>query len=744
MRAGLGMFSKILIANRGEIACRIIRTAKAMGCKTVAVFSDADRDAMHVRMADEAIEIGPSPSAQSYLRTDKILAAMEETSAKAVHPGYGFLSENAAFAKAVAEKGWTFIGPGPDAIASMGDKVQSKEIARRAGVHVIPGKIAVLKSDDEAVALSRDIGYPVMLKAAAGGGGKGMRIARNDDDVRRAFRSAASEAKSSFGDDRLFIEKFIENPRHIEIQIMADTHGNVIYLGERECSIQRRHQKVIEEAPSPFATADLRSRMGAQSVLLAKAVDYVGAGTVEFVVDRDRNFYFLEMNTRLQVEHPVTEMVTGCDLVEEMIRVAAGEKLRMRQKDVAIKGWAIEARIYAEDPSRGFLPSTGRLVSCRLPVKGNQSSTPLRVDTGVEEGSEISMYYDPMVAKLCAYGDGRDQALDRMAAALDRFYLRGISHNIPFLADLVRNKNFRKGDFTTAFLDNHYTDGYRPPTSRAGDRFWFLAAICLVHRTVVGNETSISGQLPGHEARVPPEWVVCQGDKRDTVTIVPASSSSSPSAVSSSSSSSSSPSAVSSSSPSASSFADPHSVDARNDHGASIGADMKHSVDARSMGANMKHSSKAPFEWRITCGEKSFTLLARWQPGQRLLACTIDEKTRYFQVERRGVYYRLTSGGCVFDAMLLRPNVAGLLSLMPVRKAVDLSRYLLSPMPGLLVSVAVREGQRVVAGEELAVVEAMKMENVLCAAKDGVVEKIECKPGDSLVVDQKILQFKAT
>lgn len=686
------MFKTILIANRGEIACRVIRTARAMGCQTVAVYSEADRDALHVRMADQAVLIGAAPSAQSYLRADVILQAMAQTDAEAVHPGYGFLSENAAFAEQVEKEGRVFIGPRPKAIAAMGDKVRSKEIASKSGVNVIEGKIAVLESSDQAVTMSRDIGYPVMLKAAAGGGGKGMRVARDDDDVRRAFRSAASEAKSSFGDERLFIEKFIENPRHIEIQIIADSHGNIVYLGERECSIQRRHQKVIEEAPSPFIDAKTRARMGEQAVLLAKAVDYVGVGTVEFIVDEKKNFYFLEMNTRLQVEHPVTEMVTRCDLVEEMIKVAAGQKLPWKQKDITVRGWAMEARIYAEDPQRNFLPSIGRLVSYRAPIKGNQPSTPLRIDTGVEEGSEISMHYDPMIAKLCAFGTSRIQAVDRMAEALDRFHVRGISHNIPFLSDVMQHPRFRKGVFSTAFLDEEYAEGYVPSSFRESNRLWFFAAAAFVHRVVVTAQVSIEGQLAGHEARVPSQWVLCAASQRIPVTITP---------------------------------------------------DEKYSqkIDAK---GDKKKSERidAKGGWQVECAGEKFSMSARWKPGQYEMSCTIGDATRYFQVERKGSGYRLIHQGSIFDVLLLRPREVELYALMPERKAVDMSRYLLSPMPGLLISVAVKEGQKICAGEELAVVEAMKMENVLRAERDGVIEAIETQAGDSLVVDQKILRFE--
>ncbi|MBL8652818.1 MAG: acetyl-CoA carboxylase biotin carboxylase subunit, partial [Alphaproteobacteria bacterium] len=497
-------FAKILIANRGEIACRVIRTCQRMGIKTVAVYSDADAEALHVRMADEAVNIGPAPSAQSYLKIDAIVKACKKTKAEAVHPGYGFLSENAAFAKALDEAGIVFIGPSMRAVAAMGDKIESKLLAQKAGVSTVPGYLKPLKDAEECVIISKSIGYPVMIKASAGGGGKGMRIAHNDAEAREGFRSATNEAKSAFGDDRVFVEKFVEEPRHIEIQVIGDSHGNIVHLGERECSIQRRHQKVIEEAPSPFLDAKTRAAMGAQAVTLAKTVKYKSAGTVEFIVDKRKNFYFLEMNTRLQVEHPVTECVTGVDLVELMIRVAAGEKLPFEQKDVKLTGWALEARVYAEDPVRNFLPSIGRLTRCAAPV----GKPGIRVDTGVYEGAEISMYYDPMIAKLVAYGESRVQATQRMADALDAYVVRGVGHNIPFLAALVHHPRFKAGRLTTGFIAEEFPGGFKGRTVDVDLRRVLVALAAVAQRRIRERETGISGQLKGHEAKIEAEFVV--------------------------------------------------------------------------------------------------------------------------------------------------------------------------------------------------------------------------------------------
>jgi propionyl-CoA carboxylase alpha chain len=661
------MFKKILIANRGEIACRVIRTAQRMGIATVAVYSDADAEALHVRMADQAVPIGPAPSVESYLKIERIVEACRMTGAEAVHPGYGFLSENAAFATALATAGVTFIGPGPEAIAAMGDKIQSKKLARDAGVSSVPGHLAVIPDADSAVKVARDIGYPVMIKASAGGGGRGMRIAASDEEVREGFGSAASEAKSSFADDRIFIEKYIEEPRHIEIQVLGDTFGDLVYLGERECSIQRRHQKVIEEAPSPLLDNDTRNAMGRQAVALARAVGYRSAGTVEFIVDRDRNFYFLEMNTRLQVEHPVTELVTGLDLVELMIRVAAGDRLPFTQKDVRLEGWAIEARIYAEDPSRNFLPSTGRLIRYRPPAGAG-----LRLDTGVFEGAEISVYYDPMIAKLVASGPDRDTAIERLRGALDGFYVAGVQHNIAFLAAVAAKPRFRAGALSTDFIAEEFRGGFVPPSGFVEpDRVIVLAA-ALAHRRIREREMAIDGKLAGAHIEIAEPSVVL--------------------------------------------------------------------LDGRSYPVGVQPEEGA---YRVEIEEESYLAATEWQPGQVLLHVRVNEHVATVQIERQaGAAFRLLHGGVIRLAQVLPPRAAELLALMPEKQASDTSRLLLSPMPGLLSSVAVRQGQEVKAGEPLAVVEAMKMENILRAERDGRVARIRATPGDSLAVDQVILEFE--
>jgi propionyl-CoA carboxylase alpha chain len=660
------MFKKILIANRGEIACRVMRTARRMGIRTVAVYSDADADALHVREADEAVRIGPPPSAESYLRIDRIVEACRQTGAEAVHPGYGFLSEKAAFAEALAEAGIVFIGPPVRAIGAMGDKIESKKLASAAGVSTVPGHLDVIPDAAAAVKIARSIGYPVMIKASAGGGGKGMRIARSDAETRDGFRSASNEARSSFGDDRVFIEKYVEEPRHIEIQVLGDAHGHVIHLGERECSIQRRHQKVIEEAPSPFLDAKTRAAMGAQAVALAKAVEYRSAGTVEFIVDKDRNFYFLEMNTRLQVEHPVTEMVTGLDLVEWMIRIAAGEKLTLKQSDIELKGSAIEARVYAEDPLRNFLPSIGRLVRYAAP-----EGEGIRVDTGVFEGAEISMYYDPMIAKLVAYGATRAEAIARLGDALDAYLIRGLSHNVPFLAAVLKKERFAAGRLSTNFIAEEFPDGFTGVDLSPTALDQTIAVAAAVQRISAEHEARIGGQLAGHGRVVPEEWVVCIGEAR---------------------------------------------------HPARTVREERAIIVTRKDG-------------------RRHEVATDWQPGQRLLRGTVDDAPVVFQIDRDGVGFRLTRGGASLAVKVLSPRAAELLAQMPTKQPPDLSRFLLSPMPGLLVSVAVNEGQDVKAGEELAVVEAMKMENVLRAERDGKVAKVRAKPGDSLAVDQIILEF---
>jgi propionyl-CoA carboxylase alpha chain len=660
------MFKKILIANRGEIACRVIRTARRMGIKTVAVYSDADADALHVRSADEAVRIGPPPSAESYLQIERIVEACRKTDAEAVHPGYGFLSEKAGFAAALAKAGIVFIGPDAKAIAAMGDKIESKKLARAAGVSTVPGHLDIIPDAKAAIRIAREIGYPVMIKASAGGGGKGMRIAHGDDEVREGFRSATNEAKSSFADDRVFIEKYIEEPRHIEIQVLGDGHGNLIHLGERECSIQRRHQKVVEEAPSPFLDAATRAAMGAQAVALAKAVNYRSAGTVEFIVDRNRNFYFLEMNTRLQVEHPVTEWVTGLDLVELMIRIAAGEKLPLRQQDMKLSGWAIETRVYAEDPLRGFLPSIGRLKRYRPP-----EGPDIRVDTGVYEGAEISVYYDPMIAKLVTRGPTRDAAIDRMGEALDAFHIRGVSHNIGFLAAVIGKQRFRSGALSTNFIAEEFPGGFTGADLPDADQGDAIAVAAVIQRRLAERDARISGQLPGHGAKLGADWVVCNSTTRHKVAVTVA------------------------------------------ENGYAVARDG---------------------------GARSTVTLA-WHPGDPIVRAIVDGRPLVFQIDRDGVGFRLTHRGVTTSWRVLTPAAASLLDHMPIKQEADLSRFLLSPMPGLLVSLAVTEGQEVKSGEELATVEAMKMENVLRAERDGKVATIRAKVGASLAVDEIILEF---
>ena len=638
-----------------------------MGIATVAVYSDADAGALHVAMADEAVRVGPAPSAESYLVIDNIIRAVRDTGAQAVHPGYGFLSENAAFAKALEKEKVAFIGPGIKAIAAMGDKIESKKLAQEAGVNTVPGHMGVLKDGKEAVKIARAVGYPVMIKASAGGGGKGMRVARNDAEAEEGFRSAVSEAKSSFADDRVFVEKFIEQPRHIEIQVLADGHGNVIHLGERECSIQRRHQKVIEEAPSPFLDEATRAEIGAQAVALAKAVDYRSAGTVEFIADKDRNFFFLEMNTRLQVEHPVTEYVTGLDLVEQMIRVAAGEKLSFGQGDVKLEGWAIEARVYAEDPFRNFMPSTGRLSRYRPP----EETGDVRVDTGVYEGGEISMYYDPMIAKLIAGGRTRNEALERMRGALDAFYIRGVSHNILFLAALMAHPRFHQGRLSTGFIDEEYPEGFTMEDALHDDPRLLVAVAATIHCLLENRAGAISGQLHGHERHVGDNWVALMAGEEYPLTAKP----------------------------------DGHGTD-------------------------------------IAIGGDSYAVRSDWRPGDPMFRGEVNARPVCIQIDRAGIAYQLTHAGSRADIKLLTERGAELHRMMPEKAAPDLSCYLLSPMPGLLVRVSVAAGEDVKAGQELAVVEAMKMENVLRANRDATVVAIHTEAGASLAVDEKILEFE--
>ncbi len=662
------MFKKILIANRGEIACRVIRTARRMGIKTVAVYSDADKDARHVELADEAVAIGPAPSAQSYLQIERIVKACKDTGAEAVHPGYGFLSENAAFCAALEKEGIVFIGPKAHAIQAMGDKIASKKLAIAAKVNTIPGHNQAIDSPDEAVEVANRIGYPVMIKASAGGGGKGLRIAYDDTQCREGLTACRNEAKNAFGDDRVFIEKFIEEPRHIEIQVLGDAFGNYVYLHERECSIQRRHQKVIEEAPSPFLDDATRKAMGEQAVQLARAVQYQSAGTVEFVVGKDRSFYFLEMNTRLQVEHPVTELITGLDLVELMLRVAAGEKLSIAQQDVQRIGWAIECRINAEDPLRGFLPSSGRLVKFIPPpeVPGQ-----VRVDTGVYEGGEVSMYYDSMIAKLICHGATRDQVIARMREALNAFVIRGVASNIAFQAALLQHPRFLSGNFNTGLIAEEYPKGFQATSLVHDDPLLLAAVAALARRRYIARAVQTTGQLRGHRRRVGDDWVVAMGKHRFPLRLT-----------------------------------------------------------------QIEDGYHVEFE-----GETS-ELLSDWKLGDLIFRGHWNGQEVCLQIQRVGWKYRLIHWGTQADVTVLTARAAHLLSLMPDKPAPDLSRFLLSPMPGLLTELAVKAGQEVKAGEKLAVIEAMKMENMLRAEADGVVKEVFAARGDSLAVDQPILAFE--
>ncbi|MFA1672697.1 acetyl-CoA carboxylase biotin carboxylase subunit [Rhizobium mongolense] len=668
------MFKKILIANRGEIACRVIKTARRMGIATVAVYSDADRDALHVEMADEAVHIGPAAAAESYLVAEKIIAVCKETGAEAVHPGYGFLSERASFCEALEREGIVFIGPKPKAIRAMGDKIESKKFANAAKVSTVPGYLGVIEDAAHAEMIAGEIGYPVMIKASAGGGGKGMRIAWNEAEVRDGFDRARSEARSSFGDDRVFIEKYIVDPRHIEIQVLADAHGNTVYLGERECSIQRRNQKVVEEAPSPFLDERTRQAMGKQSVALAKAVDYQSAGTVEFIVDRDRNFYFLEMNTRLQVEHPVTELVTGIDLVEQMIRVAAGETLPISQKDIKLNGWAIESRLYAEDPYRNFLPSIGRLTRYRPPAEGWHGSTIVRNDTGVFEGAEISMYYDPMIAKLCAWAPDRSAAIEAMGQALDGFVVDGIAHNLPFLSALMKHPRWREGRLSTGFIAEEYPDGFAPMAPDQREEA-LLAAVALSTALIEANrrERHID-RLRASDGNLRKQWVV------------------------------------------------------------KIGTDY---VPVRLADGLVT----IPFDMEMEAAGEKFHVVTDWRPGAPVWNGAIGGRAVTAQIRPVLNGMRIDWQGLAVRATVFTPRHAELDCLMPVKLPPDTSKLLLCPMPGLVISIAVAEGQEVKAGETLAVVEAMKMENVLRAERDLVVGKINAKPGESLAVDAVILEF---
>jgi len=662
------MFKKILIANRGEIACRVIKTCRRMGIQTVAVYSEADRDALHVELADEAVCIGPAPSKESYLAMDKIIAACTATGAEGVHPGYGFLAENERFSRRLEEEGIVFIGPKHQAVAAMGDKIASKRLAIAAGVHVIPGYNDPIASAEQAVQIARDIGYPVMIKASAGGGGKGLRVAYDDKQAREGFASCRTEAANAFGDDRVFIEKYIEQPRHIEIQVLGDAHGNLVYLHERECSLQRRHQKVIEEAPSPLVDDALRRAMGEQAVALARAVNYQSAGTVEFVVNgKDKSFYFLEMNTRLQVEHPVTEMITGLDLVEWMIRIAAGEPLGFKQQDIRLDGWAMECRINAEDPFRNFLPSTGRLVRFLPPVEG----LGVRVDTGVYEGGEISMYYDSMIAKLIAHGATRDQAIVRLREALNEFVIRGVASNIAFQAALLKHPAFVAGDFDTGLIARDYPRGFDAADAVHDDPAMLIAVASAVHRQYLERSASISGQMPGHEHRPGEDFVVLLGNGQHAVKV-----------------------------------------------------------------------KAADGGWDVRFAGNDYRVRSNWRFGEILYRGTLNDRPFCMQIERVGLTYRLFHWGTVAEVRVFSRRAAELYALMPVKAPPDLSKFLLSPMPGLLTQLLVVPGQEVKAGEVLARIEAMKMENVLKAERDCIVDKLLASPGDSLAVDQPIVAFR--
>ncbi|WP_412478245.1 acetyl-CoA carboxylase biotin carboxylase subunit [Azonexus sp. IMCC34839] len=667
------MFKKILIANRGEIACRVIKTARKMGIKTVAVYSEADKDALFVDMADEAVCIGPAASKESYLVADKIIAACKQTGAEAVHPGYGFLSENAEFSRRLEEEGIKFIGPKHYSIAKMGDKIESKKLAIEAKVNTIPGYNDAIDGPDAAVEIAKKIGYPVMIKASAGGGGKGLRVAYNDAEAHEGFSSCVNEARNSFGDDRVFIEKYVLEPRHIEIQVLGDSHGNYVYLNERDCSIQRRHQKVIEEAPSPFVDPEMRKAMGEQAVALARAVNYESAGTVEFVVSgATKEFYFLEMNTRLQVEHPVTELITGLDLVEQMIRVAYGEKLPLTQADVKINGWSMECRINAEDPFRGFLPSTGRLVKFQPPA---EIPGQIRVDTGVYDGGEISMFYDSMIAKLIVHGATREQAIARMRDALNGFVIRGISSNIPFQAALMQHPAFHSGIFDTGFIPKYYPTGFDASMVPHDDPALLVSVAAYVYRAYTDRSASITGQMQGHERIVGDKWMVVRLNKD---------------------------------------------------------GNEQHPVTARPI----------PGGYHVEYNGETYEILSDWKLGESLFVGTCNGEEFTLQVERHKTKYSLFHWGTRADFMVMSARAAELLALMPEKPAPDLSKFLLSPMPGLLREVAVQVGQEVKAGEKLAIIEAMKMENILKAEQDCKVKKISAAVGESLSVDQIIIEFE--
>ncbi|WP_028955851.1 acetyl/propionyl/methylcrotonyl-CoA carboxylase subunit alpha [Sulfitobacter sp. 20_GPM-1509m] len=682
------MFKKILIANRGEIACRVIKTARKMGIQTVAIYSDADRNALHVKMADEAVHIGPPPANQSYIVIDKVMEAIKSSGAEAVHPGYGFLSENSKFAEALDAAGVAFVGPPVGAIEKMGDKITSKKIAQEAGVSTVPGYMGLIDDAEHAVKIASEVGYPVMIKASAGGGGKGMRIAWNDDEAREGFQSSKNEAANSFGDDRIFIEKFVTQPRHIEIQVLCDSHGNGIYLGERECSIQRRNQKVVEEAPSPFLDEKTRRAMGEQAVALAQAVDYASAGTVEFIVDGDKNFYFLEMNTRLQVEHPVTELITGVDLVEQMIRVANGEKLTITQDDVKLNGWAIENRLYAEDPYRGFLPSIGRLTRYRPPAEvaagplldndkwqGDADAGPVAVrnDTGVFEGGEISMYYDPMIAKLCTWAPTRAEAIEAMRVALDSFEVEGIGHNLPFLSAVMDHPIFIRGEMTTAFIAEEYPEGFEGVELPEADLKRIAAATAAMNRIGEIRRARVSGRMDNHERKVGTDWnVALQGASFDVT------------------------------------------ISAADSTGATVTFD----------------------------DGTSLRVQGDWTPGDQLAKMTVDDAPLVLKVGKISGGFRIRTRGVDLKVHVRTPRQAELARLMPEKVPADTSKLLLCPMPGLVVKLNVAEGDQVQEGQALCTIEAMKMENILRAEKAGTVSKVNASEGDSLAVDDVIMEFE--
>ena len=660
------MFDKILIASRGEIAIRIHRTAKRLGIETVGIFSDADRDASHVAVCDESVWIGGAPAAESYLAVERIISACQQTGAKAVHPGYGFLAENPTFARQLEEEGITFIGPTSEMIATMGDKIAAAKLAEATGIPVVPGYREAVDSGENAVVIARDLGFPVMLKAVVGGGGKGIHLAHTEDEVRDGFRLATSEANSAFGDSRVLVEKFIEEPRHIEFQVLGDQHGNIIHLGERECSIQRRHQKIIEESPSPLLDQATRREMGEAAVALARSVNYSSAGTVEFMVDQHHNYYFLEMNTRLQVEHPVTELVTGLDLVEWMIRIAAGERLTMRQEDIRSRGWSIETRVYAEDPYHGFMPSTGRLRKYRTPLE----SPYVRVDDGAYEGSEISRYYDPLIAKVITWDRDRSKAIWQMRIALDEFYIQGIRHNLDFLSGVLANPRFLKGQFSTGFIAAEYPHGFRPSPMKEEDCGAIISAAVLMHLRYLQRATQTSDRIPGYHVSLPEDWEVLVNKN-----FIP--------------------------------------------------------VKAQAMGDG--------FDVKIN--DQTLAVRSDWQVGEPVLRCAINAQPRRFTVERKGLGYIIKHLGAEVEAQVHTTLAARMLRMLPPKQPPDLSMYLVSPMPGLLRSMAVREGEDVAPGKELCIVEAMKMENILRAERSGKVAKIRVRPGDVLTIGQIILEY---